>query len=54
MQYNKKNAQLFERNPFVLKDEEWKESRSDISPAFTTTKVSWDSIVGTHKLHIQL
>lgn len=38
-QYNKTNAALFVRNPFILKNEEWKENRADISPAFTTLKV---------------
>lgn len=37
-QYNKKNARLFMRNPFILKDQEWKDNRADISPAFTTLK----------------
>ncbi|XP_037039727.1 probable cytochrome P450 28a5 [Bradysia coprophila] len=36
--YNKKNARLFMRNPFILHDQEWKDNRSDISPAFTTLK----------------
>lgn len=38
MQYNKKNAPLFSRNPFILHNEEWKDSRADVSPAFTTMK----------------
>lgn len=38
-QYSKSNALLFFRNPFVLRDDEWKENRADISPAFTTMKV---------------
>lgn len=38
-QYNKKNARLFMRNPFILHDQEWKDNRADISPAFTTLKV---------------
>lgn len=38
-QYNKENARLFSRNPFVLRDQEWKDNRGDISPAFTTAKV---------------
>lgn len=39
LQYNKENARLFSRNPFVLRDQEWKDNRGDISPAFTTAKV---------------
>lgn len=39
LQYNKENARLFSRNPFILRDEEWKDNRADISPAFTTMKV---------------
>lgn len=38
MQYNKINAPLFSRNPFILHNEEWKDNRADISPAFTTMK----------------
>ncbi|KAJ6635496.1 putative cytochrome P450 28a5 [Pseudolycoriella hygida] len=36
--YNKENARLFMRNPFILRDQEWKDNRADISPAFTTLK----------------
>lgn len=39
IQYTKSNALLFSRNPFVLRDDEWKENRADLSPAFTTLKV---------------
>lgn len=47
-QYNKENARLFGRNPFILRGNEWKENRADISPAFTTTKVcgsTWRCLV---------
>lgn len=36
--YNKENAPLFSRNPFILHNDEWKDSRADISPAFTAMK----------------
>lgn len=39
LQYSKKNAKLFFRNPFILKDAEWKENRADLSPGFTAPKV---------------
>lgn len=41
LQYNKKNAPLFFRNPFILKDAEWKENRADLSPGFTVPKVNY-------------
>ncbi|KAL7036965.1 hypothetical protein ACKWTF_009018 [Chironomus riparius] len=30
---------LFAQNPFFLKDEEWKEKRAEITPAFTTSRL---------------
>lgn len=30
---------LFSKNPFFLKDEEWKEKRADITPAFTNNRL---------------
>jgi len=30
---------LFAKNPFFLKDEEWKEKRAEITPAFTTNRI---------------
>lgn len=30
---------LFAKNPFFLKDEEWKEKRAEITPAFTTNRL---------------
>lgn len=45
LQYNKDNARLFKRNPFILRGDEWKENRADISPAFTTTKVCAHGLV---------
>lgn len=32
---------MFQRNPFILHDDEWKESRNDISPAFTAMKTKF-------------
>lgn len=32
---------MFGRNPFILKGEEWKEKRNEITPAFTTTRVGF-------------
>ncbi|XP_062554458.1 probable cytochrome P450 28a5 isoform X2 [Armigeres subalbatus] len=36
---NKRNDQLFSRNPFMLKGREWKRKRAEISPAFTITRI---------------
>lgn len=34
-----KNDPLFAQNPFFLKDDEWKEKRAEITPAFTTNRL---------------
>jgi cytochrome P450 family 6/cytochrome P450 family 28 len=36
---NPKNDPLFAKNPFFLKDDEWKEKRSEITPAFTNNRL---------------
>lgn len=36
---DKETDPIFSRNPFMLKGEEWKEKRAEITPAFTNTKV---------------
>lgn len=36
---DKESDPLFGRNPFILKDEEWKEKRNQVSPAMSQSKV---------------
>ncbi|XP_053681222.1 probable cytochrome P450 28d1 [Anopheles nili] len=36
---NKENDPIFGRNPFMLKGEEWKEKRAEVTPAFTTSRM---------------
>lgn len=31
--------EIFNKNPFMLTDGKWRETRSDLSPAFTTSRV---------------
>lgn len=38
-QMDKNSDPLFGRNPFILKDEEWKEKRNQIAPAMTIARV---------------
>ena len=40
LKIDKKSDPLLSRNPFFLKGEEWKEKRAEITPAFTTLRVS--------------
>lgn len=37
--FDKETDPLFARNPFMLKGEEWKEKRAEITPAFTTNRL---------------
>lgn len=39
MQVDKNKDPIFSRNPFVLRGEEWKEKRAEITPAFTSNRV---------------
>ncbi|XP_052863532.1 uncharacterized protein LOC128270166 [Anopheles cruzii] len=36
---NKESDPIFGRNPFMLKGEEWKEKRAEVTPAFTTSRM---------------
>uniref|UniRef100_A0A182JAM5 Uncharacterized protein n=1 Tax=Anopheles atroparvus TaxID=41427 RepID=A0A182JAM5_ANOAO len=36
---NKDSDPIFGRNPFMLKGEEWKEKRAEVTPAFTTSRM---------------
>lgn len=36
---SKDSDPIFGRNPFMLKGEEWKEKRAEVTPAFTTSRV---------------
>lgn len=40
LQIDKDSDPIFGRNPFLLKGEEWKEKRAEITPAFTSLRVS--------------
>lgn len=37
--FDKKSDPLFARNPFMLKGDEWKEKRAEITPAFTLSRL---------------
>ncbi|XP_049547998.1 probable cytochrome P450 28a5 [Anopheles darlingi] len=36
---NKESDPIFGRNPFMLKGEEWKQKRAEVTPAFTTSRM---------------
>lgn len=44
MKTDKKKDPIFARNPFMLRGEEWKEKRAEITPAFTPSRVSAENV----------